>query len=357
MIVRLSAWVRKDEFKETYGFDIADIKRLVALARDTGRIQFALTDIPTRFRNLDYLEQIFTELRTPCMITLPYESFADQQLLQNYIVEFYSLANIRFIPHFREAMFQEGINADQQKGLFRDFERDYVMLKAFGYTEVIDTINDALVTDIDEAVRLFNVYGNLLTEPKVTPFNAIYTFSLQEIEEYGKIPENLQPSGKQLLPSEIGSFLFKKISLFPENYQACIDVIGKYEQEDLMKVFSSLVDAVKSKNIDLTLKNSEATSTILDNVWQDASTLSKRAKIIEYGTLVNLALIGGLAGTLLQNPAVGASAGFLLGLGLDVADKVIENNSGSFTGRLAKIGEPNYLSLIYDFRKEHLLKK
>jgi len=53
----------------------------------------------------------------------------------------------------------------------------------------------------------------------------------------------------------------------------------------------------------------------------------------------------------------GCKIRFSIRFGLNVADKLVEQKSSSLAEKLAKIGELNYLSLIYDFRNEHSLKK
>lgn len=345
----------REEFATAYGFEVADIERLVDFARDTGKVQFGLNANPLNYVGLDFLDPIFTELKPPLLSVLPYHSLLEEQVLKKYEVEFRTLAEIKFLPTLAMLMRQKigGVTTKYIAKRMGDYERDYVVLKALGYKDLTNKIADALVSDFVEASRLFMIYGNFLSEPPLYPMKIIHNRSLWEIQQ--ALKENTIEQTRISLPCEIGRFLMRKTSLFPESFQACLDVVSKYEQEEIDKVFSALNEALHRRSFDLVEAKSEDLSVILENVWNDAKELAKTATILRYGIPIDLAAIGAAVG-MIGGP-LGAATGFLAGLGFGIVKETIKVGAGPLSEKIAKFGEPNYISSIFDFQKKIKLRR
>jgi hypothetical protein len=341
---------RREQFAAAHGFEVKDIDRLVDFARDTGRVQFGLNTDPIHYIGLDFLEPIFTEMKPPLMQVIPYDRLLDKQVLRKYEIEFLTLAEINFIPKFMNIMRQNvaGISMEYIKKRIEDFQRDFVVLKACGYEEITNRMADALVSDFSETIRLFMVYGNFISEPSLFPLKIIHNRSLDEIQE--ALREGAVQQERISLPTEIGQFLLRKTSLFPESFQACLDVVSKYKQEELDKVFSALNEALRQQNIDLVKSKSEDLSVILENVWNDAERLSKTSTLLRWGIPLHLAAIGATIG--MMGGLLGAATGFLTGLGFGVSQEAIKVGIGPLSEKIAKFGQPHYISSIFNFKKK-----
>lgn len=91
-------------------------------------------------------------------------------------------------------------------------------------------------------------------------------------------------------------------------------------------------------------------SEILDNVWSD-KTIPRRVKDLQIGIPLFMAAIGGVA----AGP-IGATGGFLAGLGYNLAEKIIDLNTEGLSERLAKLKTKSYQANIYDFKKKYNCK-
>jgi hypothetical protein len=341
---------KREEFAEANGFAVADIERLVDFARDTGRVQFGLPTDPLHYVGLDFLDPILTELKPPVIPIISPNLLMEKHVLEKYEIEFYTLAQINFLPNFVMFMKQRvnGVTMEYIEKRADDYRRDYVVLKARGYEDITNRMDDALVSDFSEACKLFAVYGNFLSEPSLFPMKTIFNRTLREIQLASA--EKAIKQTEISLPCEIGRFLSRKISLFPESFQACLDVVSKYEQEELGKVLSALNEGLHRKNFDLVNAKSEDISVILENVWNDANKLSRASTILRYGIPLDLAVIGAAIG--MTSGPIGTAAGFLAGLGFGVAEETIKVGVGSLSDKIAKFGEPSHISSIFDFQKK-----
>ncbi|WXG44284.1 MAG: hypothetical protein WED04_09670 [Promethearchaeati archaeon SRVP18_Atabeyarchaeia-1] len=77
-------------YRET-GFTSKDLDRLIDFVKQTGRLQFVLTQRPTRYQSLEFLRPLFEELKPPIAPT----SFAvllKPKRVKQYFTEFDTLA-------------------------------------------------------------------------------------------------------------------------------------------------------------------------------------------------------------------------------------------------------------------------
>lgn len=82
-----------DDFHMNHGFTSRDIDKMIDLAKDTGRIQF-LIDSPTYYKNIEFLEPLFHELRPPIPMHWPQLLIGETH--KRYLLEFDTLAQVGF---------------------------------------------------------------------------------------------------------------------------------------------------------------------------------------------------------------------------------------------------------------------
>jgi hypothetical protein len=340
--------VNKKECNHYLGFNASDIDRLIDYSKDTGKIQFVLSKNPILFEGYDYFEPIFSELKPPQLYSLPREMIMTEQESQEFQMEFTSYAaNEQFLKYFERYRSWLGFSRERLEDTISNYAQDYSLLRKLGYDEITDEINNYLVNDIEKALKLFQLYGLFITSPYLDLTRNIRNYSIDMITDFNKISK--KPIDI-VLPLEVGKYLINKTSLIPESFEACRDIVGKYEQEDMYKVFTNLNEGIKNSKIDLIMNNINELNTIMDNVWED-NQINKRVNYMEYGLPVSLAVTGALAGGL-----IGGMGGLLAGLGFSVVDKMISNNMESISERVAKYFAPNHLVGIFDFKKKYKLK-
>ena len=133
----------------------------------------------------------------------------------------------------------------------------------------------------------------------------------------------------------------------PESFDACKDVISRYEQQDLYRVLESLQEAIKNSNADSIREKNIELNTILDNTWHDEQ-IARRIKGLKYGIPISTALIGSAAVGL-----IGGFGGFIAGL----IPNAIKVNEESIEETIAKLKIPSYLINIFDFKKKYDISK
>jgi len=341
--------VREDIFAQHFGFNIEDIDNLIDFSKDTGKVQFAIGAPATNFEGLDFLNPIFEELNPPAMVPIPIDSYSSINQVKEDIVEFYTIANIYFKDILNEWGNSQGFSIEQLNKAYEDYCFDYIALKSLGYTEIVEQLEEMLLDDPYEAVDYFNLYATLIVNPKTRAFKAIENFGINELKNH-LIKSKEKTFEKHKIPCEVGKFILNKLTYYPESFEACKDVIGRYKQEDLYNLMESLDSGVKSNNLDLIKNNVSEINTVLDNIWNDF-TIKNKLFSTKFGISFGLAVVGNMAGGL---PGLGG--GLLVGLGLNVVDKYVSIKSDSVSEKIVKHFSSNHLCAIFDFKKKYDVK-
>lgn len=238
-----------------------------------------------------------------------------------------------------------GIRYDLEELLFENL-RYYAFFKEYGYNEIIEKFEYLSLFDSEKAMILLARFGELIVDTNRNSLKSDYVFSLKSVAELSSCinrPDLIENNKIH----EIGKFLLNKLTFMPESFDACKDVISRYDQQDLYKVSTSLHKGINESDIDLIFKKNIEFSEILENVWNDAK-LERRIEGLRYGIPISTALIG----TLAAGP-VGGIGGFLSGIGINVAPEIIAVNQDSIAEKLAKKIVPNHLVNIFDFKKKY----
>ena len=337
----------KSKFDEIYnlseGFTSRDIDKMIDLVKETGRIQFVISNFPTLYKNLEFLEPLFTELNPPMIPDISLAIIGERKC-KEYFIEFDTLAQFGFkqyISHTADA----GLGENYIRKRVADYAFDYIALKFLGYNELAEEIGYSMITDIPRASKLFTLFGNMITVPSFDILKRIYNFtreSLTAAYELGK-PYGIEP---RAIPCEIGRFILRKLVRYPENLNGCWEIIQYYDDNELYKVLNALNEGVKEKKIDIIKDKRIDLNEILDNIWNETAKIKRNADIAR----VAIGLLGCLSANL-------SSTGVLAGLGFAVIDKIVGLKLDSVGEKFAKFFSPNYLVTIYDFKKKYNIQK
>lgn len=341
----------EDIFYKSYGIEKRDFEGLIDFCKDTGKVQFTINGNPRLFEGLDHLDTLFEELHSPLVFNIPLRYQVEAEKLNNYQIEFETLINLQSqtgtncIDYLNLVVKNSGTRYDLEELLFENL-RYYAFFKEYGYNEIIEKFEYLSLFDSEKAMILLARFGELIVDTNRNSLKSDYVFSLKSVTELSSCinrPDLIENNNIH----EIGKFLLNKLTFMPESFDACKDVISRYDQEDLYKVSASLHKGINESDIDLIFKKNIEFSEILENVWNDAK-LERSIKGLRYGIPISTALIG----TLAAGP-VGGIGGFLSGIGINVVPEIIAVNQDSIAEKLAKKIVPNHLVNIFDFKKKY----
>lgn len=344
----------KDEtilFERAHGFSINDIDKLIDFAKESGKIQFCLCTRPTEYKESDFLESIFQELKPPVLgnyrhvFQILFDD--DSKKMKLWRDESYFLIDL--IDIFYHSQGKKSFLFD--KDLIVDFISGWMALRSFGYHEIAEEIADQFIVDPIKAYALFNDTINLLIEPYLDPLKYIKSLKISERQRM----EIVKPLNQQLFtnvefPCEVGKFLNSKLKLLiPENINGAIELNEEYNLYDLRDVMGALNRALKQDKVDEIYEKTEEISIIFENVWSDAEKLKRKIKIAKYAISLGIGGIGAIA-----TMPIGGIGGLLAGLGFQVADKIADIRTyDTINEKIMKWTAPNHLIHIYDFRKKY----
>lgn len=352
---------KKEIFKKIHGFDIKDIDRLIDLAKENGRVQFALYDYPTRYRGMDFLEPLFREIMPPRLTQLPLDCMITNEEIGNHSNEIGSLLEnpqtINFIEKYIEKKYTKStISQDTVRhGLLGDLIR----LKLSGYGDLVEHfIGWLAIVDAEEYVSLLKTLHDVFLFSH-DPLKGIKSFKRQEIDRLNKqfSTLNFNTNEKIELPYEVGKFLNDELRLIRiKNLDGTIELCDEYDLYDLRKVMNALNESVEKEKTDEIIEKSKEVSLIFENVWSDAYKLKNKINNYRKGISFAFGVMGVVAPLVAPLPIDGVGGGLLGGLGFLVTDKFLDKQTyGSFSENFAKFRTQNRVTHIYDFRKKYEL--
>ena len=349
-IIRLIPRDNKKIFDETHekiGFNSRKIDEMIDMVKETGRIQFATTTPPTYYKNLEFLEPLFRELKPPTLNS-DIVSLIGPELDRKYNIEFNTLAQFNFNDFIEEDSKKLGnSNTNYLKTKLIDYADRYAVLKALGHEELADEIGTLMIIDPSEAQKYLAVLS-IITQPHKSLFKSIMNIDSNISSTFNNLGKPYGIELKNKIPYEIGKFLLNKMVHYPETLDGCMRLIQEYDDHELYKVLGALNEGVQRKKIDIIEDKKIDMSEILDNVWEDTHNLKIASEGLSYGVSLNLSLIGELATGL-------SGVGVMAGLGFQVADKFMGSKTNFLSERISKLVSPDYLVTIYDFKKKHTL--
>lgn len=335
------------------GFEPTDISKLIDLAKETNKIKFVLEQDPLDYVDLDYLDPIFTEFEPPTAHSVDISNWIDELEQKKIAAEFVELSSIKYIEQLRHNVLRDGGSEEFFYALLEGRGQVYEQMKILGIDDGIEKVSNLLVDNPEEAENLLSAYMTI-TVPFFDPLTPNYNHSLTKLRRFGMSSITKLPNIK--IP-ELGKSILKKIVPNPTSYYGCIEVIQKYQDNDLYRLLESFEKALSKEQQEKIIENSKEIEEVTDNVWSSVGKMESTIKGIKSGISFVFGL-GGMAATAsMGDPSFGAIsglAGILSGLGFHT----LETHFGTKKTLSEKIGKwlnPNYIVNVYDFKKKYNL--
>ena len=345
----------KDEFEKLNGFDVEDLDRLMDFAKDTGRIAFGLSKLPTFFKEQEYLEPLFEELRPPSLCTKTYKEFLggkenDWWNEINYIV---STSKVPMI--LKRCIDVGGVGLPVEEYL-KSFLDSYCLLRALGFDSLADEMIVRVSSDPVGAIIFYWGIESYLLTPYRSVLGEIPSITRDRAELYKKklmsfFPEETIKNDIEF-PHEIGLFLADKLRLItPKNLEGSIELSDEFKANDLRKVMIALNAAIDNEQIDHVKARTSDISEIIDNVWKEADKFKDNRNFLRHGLSFGVAVVGAIA-----TMPIGGIGGLLAGLGFEVVEEIFDSKfSNSLSENILKTVHQNHMIHLYDFKKKYQL--
>jgi hypothetical protein len=334
--------VKESQFEESHGFGPALIPKLVDYCKETGRIQFVLENDPITYLSLDFLDPILTELKPPRRRPMPIDSLGvDRKTLIKWGDEFSTLASFKVYP-IAKRLIEKGAGYYDPR-LLITLESTYLSLRAKKFERLVCEIDNSLVDDPVYALVLLVMLGSLLINPQLDPLKPVGIFPREVVamaEKFGL------PNTPIKLPCEIGSFLMKNLTYLPVGFEACKDVIARYDRRDLYSAMNALCEGISNKNLDLVATKSAQLDETLKLVYEESGSVQTKATFAKYLISVSMGAVG-----LLLNPLVGLLGSF----GYIIVDNILEEDS--LSERISRLMSRGNTITIFDFKKKYGLDR
>jgi hypothetical protein len=326
-------------FEKMWHIKAQQIPDLLQFAIETKKIHFVLDDLPSSFSDYDYLDPILQKISPP-MYTARKENLG-----QKYLDLKESCADeILFLVDLSPSW--QALAAKAGGYHIKSLINVYTGLRYRGFNEIADAIIDNFLANPKLSLYYEDTANRFLINPSVNPLQQNLSLSLKSLESANKLG-----IGDQLLPKlpffpEVGSFLTRKITYYPESFESCKKMIDRYEDNDLYNVYSALNVAVNNRNDITTRQKTSEMEIILDNIWKDNRI--KRNKILcSYG----IDVICGTVGYYLENR--GDEIGLLASLGIETVKQLGSEYIERFSELIAKqIATPSMVT-VYDFKNKY----
>ncbi len=233
-----------------WGITKREFVELIDFSKKTGKVQFVLNGNIEDYIDLDYLSPLFEEINPPFLYKFPITYLIEEEKLKKYTQIFETLIQISDQKGNDIYDVICGVGLKQQTKFTKDeIIREnltyYCFLKEFGYDEILENFEELILMDSLNAFSHLATYGWLIVDESLNSmFNHEVVCSLEDLKEFKFGSLNYSRI------SEVGKYLLKKITFMPESFQACVDVISRYNQEDLYNVAQSLQKAVIDSDVD-----------------------------------------------------------------------------------------------------------
>jgi len=327
-------------FEESWNISVKELPDLIKFVHRTKKIQFALTANPKSYKNFDYLEPIFQEFSPPIYrssLINEDEKFRDQ--LSICVDEINHL--ISFSPEWQNAS-----RSATGRNMINIHMRSYALLRYYGFNEIADVFIENFLTDPIFAGKYLSIAGKIILHPIRDPLKANLAISVDVFNQATNMGITPQKTLKDISFPEVGSFLMKKCTYYPESLVSCDNLISQYKKNDLYAVNMALNHAIIDRNETKILETQNEMAIILDNIWND-NRLKRNATISCYGIEIT---VGTLGYCLMGLPGIFGS------IGLGLLDRAKTNYLEHVSESIAKkIAQPSMIT-IYDFKKNYRLE-
>jgi hypothetical protein len=331
-----------DIFEKNWNISIDYLHDFLRFVKETKKIQFVLTTNPTQYEELDYLEPILREFLPP-VYTVNFDwmgvNWTDEKLQETESTcrdEFNLLVSLS--PEW-----QNWTSSVAGRNHLRAQRLQYTWLRYLGFDDFADTFIENFLIEPDFANAYISLVSKLILYHLGDPLKSTLSINLETLQEAGQMGINTDGITKRSTFPEVGSYLMKKCTYYPESMEACKNVISQYEENDLYKINSALNEAIVDKNETLILQKKDDLGEIMDNIWADSS-IKRNATLCNYGIDVTCGMMG---------YGLGGMPGLLGSMGLSIFDKTKSKYLDQFSELIAKRIASPYMATIYDFKKKY----
>jgi len=337
-------------FEDMHGFKIREIPEIIDFIKRSGKLAFRLREPPTAYKNLEFLEPIFEELRPPVMIKLPLTVFFDEKEIRKHMVEFSTLASINFWNHVGQGLRNVGLGLGSLVETMDSASEIYACLKALGYRDLVEEIENLVVLNPSTANDRLIQSRDLITGPLRETFTTSRIFDRHRYSMQKAFAESQVSSlPKPQFPGEIGKFMFGTLMHSPPSLDTCEELCMHYEEHDVYKVANALNEGIIQNEPDAVKKKSAELSTIMNNLWETKK-LQRKSLGVRFGIHVLFGAVGPVAMAL-----TGGLSGVLTGLGFEVGNAFFAIKSDKIAEKIAKRLSPNWEAIVYDFKRKYKL--
>jgi len=328
----------QNQFENEWNISASNFPDLIHFVKDTKKIQFVLTAPPTYYEKCEYLEPIFQELAPP-QYSINFDLQNNEKLKS--LIQF-SNEEINYLISISP---QWGVHLKSNMGptQIREIIQVYSLLRYYDFNDIADRFIDNFLINPRFSHDYILMAHQLLIHPKVDPLKANLSLTSKDIQMAKELEFMLDfKSNTPVLP-EIGSFLMKKCTYYPESLDACKDLVSKYQKNDLYEVYAALNNAIINTNDQLIFQKTQGLEEILDSIWTD-DTISQNTKCYSAGIIVACGLVG---------LHLGGTPGFLESIGIHVLDSVKSKYLEQFSELISKKTASPSLVTVHDFKKRY----
>lgn len=346
VIVKLSPFT-KEIFENIYKISTNQIPEVIQFVKDTGRLQFILTQDPIHYEKFEYLHPILEELHPP-ILNIPNLS-EEQKKIYDFSVFYCN--NLRRRGHFNKFFsIPFGLSVADHNNLFINEVKMYAFLRMSGFEQYADFYINTVNKDPSLASQILSIAHDLLAQPYIYPLQTVTSANFLALKKSNEEIRSLISSSKidsVQFPYEVGSFLMKKITNFPTSLDTCKDMLKICDRNDLTDVFNAFTELISKNDIDAILANQSNLNEILDNIWEESQRIKTKASLAEL--LVSIGAVGLFYANL---------NGLILTLIAEILDKtsVKFNLIGKGSEELIKRFSSPQSVVIYDFTKKYNIK-
>ena len=328
--------IPSDFFETVWNISVNDFPDLIKFVRDTKKIQFVLTQRPRSYKEFDYLEPILKEFSPPM-----YSS--NLNIYDKKLEDLLSSSREEYLPLIQKSpeWQKQSLSVTGQHTLATHL-KSYALLRYYGFNEIADIFILNFVPRPVFAHTYMAIVEHVILHPIADPIHANLSLSIETIQKAQKMGILSHTTLKRPCVPEIGSFLMKKCTHYPESLEACKSLIERYEDNDLYKVHSALNEAVIDRNDPYILQKRDEMNSILDNVWED-KTIKQNAMMYRGGIDITCGIVGHIL-----DQGTG-----LFGMIIPELINVASSQSlETFSELIAKKVANPYMATIYDFKKK-----
>jgi hypothetical protein len=280
---------KADNFLMEHSFDRNDIDKLIDFSKDTGRVQFVLNSSPRLYENSDHLESVFSELEPP-VLSIPWQLFGGYRDFDVWKQEFQDLITPAYITDLAHRVEEVNETSDYMQSMISYHSGVYSRLKLLKMEDEIDEVKNYINHAPDYTISYLDYLGFVL-EDLFNPMQASTNHNFEELKFYSL--QLKHPSLTEcMFPVDIGRFIIRKITLNPQSYYGCIEVIQRYEKTDLYSLLESLDKGIREKDKGIREKDKEAVKldlnglgTVLEDIWNDSYGIRQGVQISSWGII------------------------------------------------------------------------